>query len=83
MVSTKMGGAEIHYRSGWECDVYECLEALDEVVAYTGEHLRIPYLHKGEVHDYLPDIRVQYGDGHIEIWEIKPSNQTSLEKKNR
>src|ERR1019366_3873114 len=57
IISLKMHGKEMHYRSGWECEVYECLEALSQVQAYWVEPIRIPYLHEGHMHDYLPDIR--------------------------
>ena len=69
----------MHYNSGWEREVYECLEALNEVTGYWVEPIRIPYLHEGHMHDYLPDLRLQFADGHVELWEIKPSEQTSLE----
>lgn len=79
-VSMKMHGKEMHYRSGWECEVYECLEVLSDVAAYWVEPVRIPYLHEGRMHDYLPDIRIQLTDGSVELWEIKPSEQTVLKK---
>jgi hypothetical protein len=74
--SIKMNGTEIHYRSRWECQCYECLEMLTEVVAYHGEPVKIPYLFKGESHTYNPDILVQLDDGTTELWEIKPQDQT-------
>jgi len=80
-VSNKNGGREFHYRSGWECEVYECLEVLPEVVAYDAEPLKggIPYLFKGEAHHYFPDLSLQFNDGHVEIWEVKPASQMDLE----
>lgn len=79
-VSLKNHGKEFFYRSSYECEVLECLEQLHEVIAYDVEPLKdgIPYLHKGEMHKYHPDFSIKFADGHIEIWEIKPANQTSL-----
>ena len=78
LISTKNGGKEMHYRSGMECDVYECLEAMPEVVSYTVEPFKVQYSFNGEVHDYNPDLSIIFDDGHTEIWEIKPANQTHL-----
>lgn len=76
--SPKNGMREIHYRSGWEKDVYECLERMEEVVAFKAEPFPISYWFKGESHHYLPDILVSYADGRQELWEIKPARQTTL-----
>lgn len=78
LVSGKNGGKEMHYRSGYECEVYECLECLPEVIKYDVEPFKVQYTFEGEVHEYNPDLSVLFDDGHVEIWEIKPSNQTSL-----
>jgi rubredoxin len=69
-----------YYRSGWEKIVYECLDSWNEVVAYDVEPFKIPYIHNGECHDYIPDLFVAFLDGHKEIWEVKPTSQTSLKK---
>lgn len=75
--STKMQ-KRLHYRSGYEASVYECLDLLPEVVAFGEEPFKIPYIFKGEEHTYTPDLMVNFSDGRKEIWEIKPANQTSL-----
>ena len=75
-------GKEMHYRSGMECEVYECLEAMQEVLAYEVEPFKVGYSFQGEPHEYNPDLQIFFSDGRIEIWEIKPSNQTSLPKNN-
>jgi TnsA endonuclease N terminal len=80
LISTKNGGKEMHYRSGMECDVYECLEAMQEVVSYSVEPFKVQYTFEGNIHEYNPDLSILFDDGHIEIWEIKPSNQTHLPK---
>lgn len=77
-VSQKMNGKELHYRSGYECEVYELLEQLPEVIHYDAEPLEIPYCHKGTMRKYRPDLSILFADGRKEIWEIKPASQTSL-----
>jgi hypothetical protein len=78
-LSKKMG-KEIHYRSGYECEVYETLENDPDVISYSEEPFSVKYFFEGKQHDYNPDIMVKFVDGKIEIWEIKPSNQTALPK---
>lgn len=79
IISEKNNGKEIKYRSGYECEIYECLEILPDVVKYDAEPLKIPYTFKGKQKTYIPDISVFFSDQHIEIWEIKPENQKSLD----
>ena len=78
-VSTKMNKA-FTYRSGWECTVYECLDIDNDVMGFEVEPFEIDYIHKGKAHKYLPDLMVYFVDGHKELWEIKPSRQTDLQK---
>lgn len=82
MTSMKNNGKEMHYRSGMECEVYECLEVIPDVISYDVEPIKegIPYLYKGEKHNYFPDLKVYFSDGHAEVWEIKPYNQCELEQ---
>lgn len=79
MFSSK-NGKEMHYRSGMECEVYECLEIMDEVIGYEVEPFPVQYSFQGEVHEYNPDLQIFFSSGKVAIWEIKPSNQTSLPK---
>lgn len=76
--STKMNKA-MYYRSGYEEDVYKCLDKLNDIVAYEAEPFKIPYMHEGVMHEYTPDIFVSFADGHCEVWEIKPQAQTSIQ----
>ena len=76
--STKMKRI-FHFRSGYEKSVYECLDMLPEVVAYDVEPFRIKYIHKGQEHEYIPDIIVTFSDNRREVWEVKPASQTLLE----
>jgi hypothetical protein len=78
LMSTKNGGKEMHYRSGMECEVYECLEVVNEIISYEVEPVAIQYSYLGEIHHYNPDLKVVYSDGRVEIWEVKPSDQTHL-----
>jgi hypothetical protein len=80
-VSMKNNGKEFYYRSSYECEVLEYLEQIPEILAYDVEPFKegIPYLYNGEKHHYFPDLSIKYADGKIEIWEIKPASQTSLE----
>jgi hypothetical protein len=79
-VSSKNGGKELKYRSGYECQVYECLELINDVIAYDAEPFYVDYIFEGTPHKYYPDLSVYFADGRVEIWEIKPQNQTSLDK---
>lgn len=67
-----------HYRSGYECTVYECLDEWTDVVGYDAEPFEIPYVHEGKLHKYTPDIFVAFIDGRKELWEIKPKTQKAL-----
>lgn len=73
-------GEKFKYRSGYELNVYEALEELNECVKFHGESFKVPYFFLGKSHNYIPDLSIQFNDGSIEIWEIKPSNQTSYDK---
>jgi hypothetical protein len=74
-ISTKNKGASLHYRSGYEKEVYECLEELNEVLSYKVEPFGVEYYLNGEKRTYFPDLLIQFAD-HYEVWEIKPNNQT-------
>jgi hypothetical protein len=75
---SKKNGKEIHYRSGYECEVYKLLEMAHEVIAYDTEQVEIPYSFGGKQRRYYPDLHILFNDGSVEIWEIKPASQTSL-----
>ena len=76
--SIKNDNQKFHYRSGWELDCYEMLEELNECTAWHGESFKVPYFFNGKEHNYTPDMSVKFKDGHVEIWEIKPTTQTGL-----
>ena len=72
-------GKTLSYRSGLEETVYKILDQHEDVVSFYSEPFNIDYIHKGQVHKYIPDLIVCFVDGHKELWEVKPSNQTDLE----
>jgi hypothetical protein len=78
IISEKNNGKKMHYRSGWEEAVYNCLEKLGDVLSYEVEPFPIPYYHRGKSHRYFPDLRVHYANGAVEVWEIKPRVQKVL-----
>lgn len=75
--STKMNKI-FGFRSGWEETVYELLDTDIEVVGFEAEPFEIDYIYQGKAHKYIPDILVWFSNGSRELWEIKPSSQTSL-----
>lgn len=54
---------------------YEKLERDNSVRSYHAEPYSIPYLWKGSIHHYLPDLRIVFIDGHEEVWELKPEDR--------
>lgn len=78
--TSRKNGKDFEYKSGLECDFFECVEADKDIEAYDYEGLKIPYFYRGEWHNYIPDLRVRFIDGATQIWEIKPANQTHLEQ---
>ncbi len=77
---SKKCNRDFEYKSGMECDFFECLEADVDVLAYSYEGMKIPYFFQGKWHNYLPDIKVTFLDNTIQIWEIKPANQTNYDQ---
>jgi hypothetical protein len=78
--TSKKCGCDFEYKSGLECEFYECLEEDLDVHCWAYESLKIPYFWKNEWHNYIPDMRVAFIDGTTQIWEIKPANQTQYEQ---
>lgn len=77
-VSKKNNGKVLHYRSGYELEIYKLLEEIPEVVAYDVESLEVRYYFENEFHTYWPDLSLLFADGHREIWEVKPQTQCKL-----
>jgi hypothetical protein len=76
---SKKNNRKIHYRSGYELQVYECLEKMNSVKGFAAEPFGIPYLFKGEQKTYFPDLLVEFADGTVEVWEVKPQSQTTYD----
>jgi hypothetical protein len=71
----------MHYRSGYELEAYLLLDEHQDVTGYEVEpdDCITSYYWNGGYHKYHPDLKVRFNDGHTEVWEIKPSNQTGPE----
>lgn len=84
---TSKVGNVCKYRSGWELKYMEYLDASPDVLSWSYESIKIPYVSNvrtKKVRNYLPDFCVEYVDGHKEIVEIKPSrrvHQVKVQKK--
>lgn len=72
-------GKVFTYRSGLEKKTFEILDEHNDVLSFDSEPFQIDYIYRGHAHKYIPDILVHYMNGKKEVWEIKPSDQTSLE----
>jgi hypothetical protein len=74
-----------HYRSGWEHTVMRFCDNNPSILQWASESIHInytnPFTNRATI--YVPDFFVQYVDAnskmHVEIWEIKPSTQSTLE----
>jgi hypothetical protein len=81
-----LGKGNIRYRSSWERQFMTFCDTNKAIVKWTSESIRIPYQDPftGKVTTYVPDFLIQYVDKngilHTELIEIKPQNQTVLEK---
>ena len=75
-----------YYRSGWELKVMEMCDNNPSITEWSSEPIKIPYrdplTSKQTV--YVPDFLIIYVDKslkkHVELWEIKPANQTVREQ---
>ena len=74
------------YRSSWEMSVMLFCDNNPSVQQWSSESVKIPYRDPltGKQTVYVPDFLVVYLDKnqkrHAELWEIKPANQTLIEK---
>jgi len=73
------------YRSSWELAFMRMCDNHPNISKWASENVKIPYRSPvdGKYHNYFPDFMVQYtdkdGKQHVELIEIKPANQTTLE----
>jgi len=70
----------VQFRSGLELKLYQKLEKNLNVRDYRVENIMIEYFFDGRSHNYIPDVLVEYTNGKIELWEIKPKSQTKWPK---
>jgi len=76
--SSIKSGQTCKFRSGWEKVYMEHLDADPDVSTWQYESFSIDYVSNkrtGKIRRYIPDFRVEYTDGSIEIVEIKPSRK--------
>lgn len=74
-----------HYRSSWENVVMRKCDTDSSILQWASEAIHInyrnPFTNKNTI--YVPDFFVMYidanGKQHAELWEIKPSHETTLE----
>ena len=81
-----IGGKTPLYRSSWEFAFMRFCDESPSIQKWASESIRIPYRHPftGKFTIYVPDFFIAYADKngkqHAEVIEIKPENQTLLEK---
>jgi len=74
--------SKIRYMSSWELNFHQFLDNNPNILEWTSESIRIPYLKPtdGRVHMYLPDYWIKYvtrqGELLEEIIEVKPDKET-------
>lgn len=79
----------IIYRSGWELKLFVYLDRHPNIIEWSSEELRVPYLSPkdGKIHNYFPDviIKAKKRDGSTDIImiEVKPSKETKPPKKSK
>lgn len=73
------------YRSSWEQMFCQFCDDHPSIIKWSSESLRIPYQNPitGKLTNYVPDFLIQYvdkdGREHVELIEIKPSKETTME----
>ena len=77
------------YRSSWEFAFMKFCDEHPSVAQWASEAIRIPYRNplSGKYTIYVPDFFIAYNDKsgkqRVEVIEVKPANQTTLEKAGR
>ena len=83
--SKYVGNKPPFYRSSWELAFMRMCDAHPNILKWASENVKIPYQNPatGRYANYVPDFMIQYRDKngveHVELIEIKPSNQTTME----
>jgi hypothetical protein len=78
-IQTTKGGGRVYFKSSWERNLIEKLEADPRVISFQYEPFAIPYYRQeGErlnLRHYVPDFLVQYATPDLKnvLYEVKPS----------
>jgi len=76
------------FRSSWERAFCQMCDDHPNIVKWASENIKIPYMNpvSNRMANYVPDFMVQYidkdGNQFVELIEIKPSKETTLENAN-
>lgn len=80
-----LGNGHPKYRSSWEWAFMQFCDNNPGIIGWASESIRIPYLNPftGKQSSYIPDFLIQYqdknGKKHVELLEIKPLAQMTME----
>lgn len=80
-----VGDKPPYFRSSWEAAFCRMCDTHPNIKRWASENIKIPYQHPftGKWTNYVPDFMLQYEDkqgvDHVELIEIKPSSQTTME----
>ena len=80
-----VGGKAPFYRSSWELAFMRMCDSHPNILKWASENIKIPYRNPltGKYANYVPDFMIHYvdttGAEHVELIEIKPSSQTTME----
>ena len=81
-----VGAKRPYYRSSWELAFMKMCDNHPYITQWASENIKIPYRHPvtGKHTVYVPDFTVMYtdktGKRHMEVIEIKPGSQTTMEQ---
>jgi|TARA_B100000035_G_scaffold244192_1_gene212715 hypothetical protein len=84
-----IGGRTPTYRSSWEYAFMRMCDTNDSISKWASEAVKIPYRNplSGKYTIYVPDFFIVYvdrtGKQKVELIEVKPANQTTLERAGR
>jgi hypothetical protein len=84
-VNKYVGSTAPYFRSSWELAFMRMCDRHPNILKWANENVKIPYMNPitGKWTNYVPDFMIQYidkdGREHVELIEIKPSNQTTME----
>lgn len=80
-----VGKSAPYARSSWEVKVMQLFDTNSNILQWASEEVGIPYISPidNRMHTYYPDFMVRYIDAnnreHVELLEVKPNSQSTLE----